>query len=183
MSAGGRSRAAALALLAGVIAIAGAAIVVPAALHWSKTGAIIEAARSKVQQADRRNDARDALSNRLVEWDEFVATRNSGFILEATDEAAAAATENRIKELFERFGGKVSTLNTQSDHGPRDGVRSVIFSVDGSLARTRLGEFLTALESDPPFIIVSEFSANETNDDRLRISVKGHSYRLLEPGT
>ena len=182
MSAGGRSRAAALALLAGVVVVVGAALVVPAGLYWSKTGAIIDNARSKILRADQRADASTALDDSLQKWDSFVATSTSGFVLEQSDEAATQATENRIKAVFKTFGGNMSSVSAQADNGPRDGVRAIRISTKGRIPRANLGPFLTALESDPPFIIVTEFSADLSGDE-LKLSIAGSGFRLLEPGT
>lgn len=183
MSGGGRSRAAALALLAGVVVIVGAALVVPAGLYWSKTGAIIDNARSKIQRAKQRSDARTALADSLVEWDKFVATPESGFVLDSSDEIAARATEGRIESMFVKFGGASSSVTARSGDGPRDGVRSIIVSTTGTMPRANLGDFLTSLESEAPYLIISEFTATESNSDTLRISITGLAFRLLEPST
>lgn len=181
MSAGGRSRAAAIALLAGVVAIAGAALVVPAGLYWSKTGNIINDARSKMTRTERRSDARAALTGQLDEWQDFVTTPVSGFVLHATDEAASNAMQERIDNIFKTFGGDLNTVTAEPQTGPRDGVRTIAISVEGRLPRANLAPFLTKLESEPAYIIVTEFDARKMKNETLKLSFKGEAFRLLEP--
>ena len=183
MSAGGRSRAAALALLTGIVVIAGAALVVPIGLYWSKTGAIIENARSKVQRAEQRSDARNALADSRFQWNSFITSEESGFVLSNNDEAAIDATEARIETMFGRFGGSSASITVNAEDGPRDGVRSIVVSTTGTIPRANLGEFLTTLESTAPYLIVSEFSARKANANNVRINITARAFRLLEPST
>jgi hypothetical protein len=180
MSAGGRSRTAAIALLVGVFAVIGAAVVVPAALYWTKTGSIIRDARMKVLRSERRAEAERTMTESRSAWDRFVATPNSGFTLANSDEQGVAAAKERARALFARLGGSASAIEAEASDGPREGVRAIAVELRGTLPREQLGPFLAALESEAPFVVVQRFSATSTSGNRLKLSISGTTYRLME---
>ncbi len=182
MSAGGRSRGAALALLAGVVVIIGAAAVVPAGLYWSKTGEAIRDARTKIQRSEQRKQAEDTLVRSQRDWTRFAATPSSGFILNSDDEAAIAATRQRIDSVFSELEGVAVSVAGEAGDGPREGVRSITIAVQGNLPRKNLGAFLTRLESEPAYIVISDFEAITSQNDQLLINLTGQVFRLLESG-
>lgn len=179
MSAGGRSRAAALALLAGVVVVAGAAIVVPAALSWSKQGAVIRDARLKVLRAEERNTARDKLISTQSSWNAFVVDPKSGFSLAETDAAAIIEAKARVSEAFVSLGG-TSTVEAETVDTDRSGVHKIALEVRGSLPRPQLAALLASLESAPPFLIIRRFESSIDAGDTLRISLSASVYRLEE---
>lgn len=180
MNAGGRSRAAALALLIGVVVVLGAVVIVPTALHWSKTGSIIEEARQKTQRAEKRTEEAQTLANTKNAWRKFASEQRAGFILARTDDEGIAQTSERVKNLFAKFDGTLNSLNGGAIGGPRAGVRKLNFDGTGILPRKNLTPFLTALESEPAFLIISEFEARTRSDDQLSISFSAAAFRLLE---
>ena len=183
MSAGGRSRAAAIALLAGVVVVAGAAVVVPAALSWSKHGAIIRDARLKILRAEERNVARETLIDTQAAWDAFVVNSKSGFSLAQTDEAGISDMKARISDAFRSLGGTPSTVEGEATDSDRDGVRRLAFEVRGSLPRAQLSALLAKFESAPPFLIIERFDASTDAGDTLRITLSAAVYRLEERGS
>lgn len=183
MSAGGRSRAAAVALLLGLTAVAGAAVLLPTALQWSKAGTEIREARSKTLRADRHREASAALVNTSDAWSEFALADTSGLVLETTDETAEAASIARIEAVFAAFSGQTERINAEATEGPREGVRRIVISIRGSLPRRNLGDFLGALESKAPFVIIEEFKAEVESGNRVSVRLTGSSYRLLEDGS
>ena len=183
MSAGGRSRAAAVALLLGLTAVAGAAILLPAALYWSKTGSEIRDARSKMLRATQQNEASAELIATRSAWSAFAAAETSGFVLEQTDEVAEASSAARVKAVFATFGGEADAISAEAIEGPREGVRRISLDIRGSVPRSSLGDFLGALESKAPFVIVEDFKAEVKSGDEVSIRLTGSSYRLLEGGS
>jgi len=182
MNPGGRSRAAALALLVGVIAILGALVIVPTALHWSQTGTVIQESRLKTQRADKRAEEAQTLEATKVAWNDFAAEPRAGFVLSVTDEEGIANISKRLKDLFGKFDGTLNSISGEAAEGPRVGVRLLNFQGSGVLPRNNLTPFLTSLESDPAFLIVSEFSARTRSVDQLTIRFSAAAFRLLEPG-
>jgi len=180
MSSGGRSRAAALALLLGVIVVLGAIIIVPTALYWSHTGNIIEDARLKTQRAEKRTEASATLERTKAAWDSFAAEKRAGFVLSSTDEEGIEEISARIEKLFIKFNGTFESLPGEATEGPRAGVRQLNITGSGVISRKNLGPFLTALEGDPAFLIVSEFKARKRSKDLLTISFSAAAFRLLE---
>ena len=180
MSAGGRSRTAAIALLVGVFAVVGAALVVPAALYWTKTGSIIRDARLKVLRSERRDETQQTMTESRAAWDRFVTAPNSGFTLADTDEQGVAAAKDRASALFARLGGSATAIEAEAADGPRDGVRKIAVELRGTLPRKQLGPFLAALESEAPFLIVQRFKATSTSGNQLQLSIGGTTYRLVE---
>lgn len=180
MSAGGRSRTAALALLVGVVVVVGAAVVVPAALYWSKTGAIIRDARLKTLRDEQRNDSRAALAITQERWDAFVSSPSSGLALAASEADGIASIKERVRAEFSRLGGSVTNIEAEAGDGPRAGIRTIVIEVRGTLPRKQLGPILEALESTPAFIIVTRFDAVVQSSDTLRLSIGGTAYRMAE---
>ena len=180
MSSGGRSRAAALALLLGVIAVLVAIVVVPTALHWSRTGNVIEDARLKTQRADKRTEAFETLESAKNAWNSFAAEDRAGFVISPTDEDGIEEISARIEKLFNEFKGTFNSAPGEATEGPRTGVRQLTIKGSGVIPRKNLGPFLTALESDPAFLIISEFRARTRSRDQLTISFSAAAFRLLE---
>lgn len=180
MNSGGRSRAAAMALLIGVVAILGAVVVVPTALHWSKTGRIIVEARQKTQRADKRTEEAQSLADSKGAWKNFAAEQRAGFVLSSTDEEGITQTSVRVADLFAKFNGTLNSLNGEATEGPRAGVRRLNFESSGTLPRENLASFLTALESEPAFLIISDFKARTRSANQLSISFAAATFRLLE---
>lgn len=183
MSAGGRSRAAALTLLAGVVVVAGAAILVPAALYWSNTGAEIREARLKTLRAEQRAEARLALQNSQAEWERFAAGETSGFVAAQSDALVLMAIRDRIATAFTSLGGTISSVEGEAEDGPRKGTRRMRIDVRGTLGKDRLGPLLTALESTPPFVIIEKFDASRASDNELGIRITGSVFQLVEAGS
>ena len=183
MSAGGRSRTAAIVLLLGVIAVALAAMVVPIALYWSNTGKAINEARAAIQQAEERQSSSLAADDARQRWTRFVGTPASRFVLADTDEAAADILEGRLARLFSELNGDAGSIEGEASEGPRAGVIALKVEASGTLAKSSLGSFLTALESGEQVVILSRFSARSIDRNRLRISLGGTAYRMGEPGT
>jgi len=182
MNPGGRSRAAALALLVGVIAILGALVIVPTALHWSKTGNVIQEARLKTQRADKRTEEAQTLEAANVAWNTFASEKRAGFVLAKTDDEGIATVSERVRTLFAKFDGTLNSVSGEAEDGPREGVRRLRFQTAGVLPRENLTPFLTSLESDPAFLIISEFSARTHSSDQLTIKFTAAAFRLLESG-
>ena len=180
MSAGGRSRAAALALLIGVIVVLGALVIVPTAFHWSRTGAIIEESRLKTQRADRRSDEAQTLADTKNAWNNFASQQRAGFVLAQTDDEGIAVTSNRVRNLLAQFNGSLNSLSGEATDAPREGVRKLTIETTGVLPRENLAPFLTALESEPAFLIISDFKARTRSTDQLSISFTADVFRLLE---
>ena len=163
--------------------IIGAAAVVPAGLYWSKTGTIIRDARTKIQRSEQREKSEETLVRSQTGWNRFAATPASGFILNTDDEAAVAATKQRINSVFSELEGTATVITSEAGDGPREGVRSITVAIEGSLPRKNLGAFLTRLESEPAYIVISDFEAIARQNNQLRITLTGQAFRLLEPGT
>lgn len=158
-------------------------VVVPAGLYWSKTGTIIRDTRGKIQRSNERETAEQTLITGQNDWKRFAATPSSGFVLSDDDEAAMISTEQRINAVFSELGGSTTSMTSTADDGPREGVRSIMVDVEGSLPRENLGPLLTRLESEPAYIVISEFEAIKESDNRLRVKIVGSAFRLLEAGT
>jgi len=182
MKSGGRSRAAALALLLGVIAVLGAAVIVPTALHWTRTGTIIEDARLKIQRSNKRTEASETLDQTKQAWSSFASEPRAGFVLSTTDDEGIAETTIRLQKLFAEFDGTLNSVSGSAAEGPRAGVRRLSFSGSGILPREKLTPFLTVLESKPAFLIISEFKTQIRAVDRLWISFTADAFRLEGSG-
>lgn len=182
MSAPGRSRAAAVALLVGVVAVGGAALIVPAALYWTENGEIIRAERSKVLRAEERRESREMLLATGDAWNAYSRDPSSGFSMAQTDEIAAANTRARIEGAFSRQGGAARSVKVEVNPAGRVGVRKLALDVRGSVPRPKLAALLGALESEPPFLIVEQFDASLESGDVLSLQFSGGVYRLEGAG-
>lgn len=178
MSAGGRSRAAALALLAGVVVAAGAALLVPAALYWAKTGDIVETARLKTLRADQRRNATLAVDEKRAEWTAFAQNADAGFVLASSDAVGVDVLKARVTDRFSMLGGSVTAIEAEAGDSPRPGVRAFTLELSGAIPRANLGRLLAALESEPAFLILSRLSAREVSSGRVSISLTARAYRL-----
>lgn len=183
MSAGGRSRTAALGLFLGVVAVILAAVVVPLALYWAETGATIRDARAKLQAANTQQTASLAADDARQKWTAFAATPDSRFVIADTDEAAIDVLRARLQSLFTERNGDPGPITVEAVEGPRTGVIALQIEARGTLAKSSLGPFLTALESGSQIVILNRFSARSIDRNRLRISLGGTAYRMGEPET
>lgn len=181
MSAGGRSRTAALALLVGVFVVLGAAIFVPIALYWAKSGATISDARAKIEQAEEQRSASAALEEARTRWTAFAATPDARFVLAATDEAGVDALRSIVGTLFSEVGGEAGEIAVEATDGPREGVRRLDIEARGILPKSALGPFLTRLESGAVAVILRTFEADRIDRNRVRIRFGGSAYRIGGP--
>ena len=180
MSAPSRSRAGALALLAGVLTVALAAIVVPAASSWSGNGATIRAERLKVLRAEERERTGETIAAARTEWTGFVRGGGSGLVVGADAAEAEANVRARIEGLFAARGGSVSRLETEIAEAARKGVSRIAVSLEGDVAKDELGPLLGALESTAPFLLIRRFEGQSASGERIRIEIEGSVYRLDE---
>ena len=183
MSAGGRSRTAALGLLLGVVAIILAAVIVPLALYWADTGRTIRDARAKLQAANAQQTASLEADDARLKWTEFAATPASRFVIADSDAAAIDLLRSRLQSLFSERDGEAGPITVEAVEGPRAGVIALKIEARGTLTKSSLGPFLTALESGAQIVILNRFSARSIDRNRLRISLSGTAYRMGEPET
>ncbi len=178
MNPGGRSRSAALALFAGVVICISALFVLPAGLYWSDTGNIIDEARATINRKTQHDNANRILLNSLRDWEQFTASGESGFITAQGGETPALVLEQEMRSTFNALSGTLRTATVLVKQGPRRGVDTLEISAAGILPRTAIGPVLTRLESEPPFIIISDFEAAAEGGALLKVKLTGSAYRL-----
>lgn len=178
MSAPGRSRAAALTLLAGVVALAAAAVIVPITTLWTQQGAELREERRKVLRAEERRRSRETLAQTADAWDGFVRDPGSGLLVSPTDDLAIAATRKRVENAFGSIGGETRHFAAEALPAGRNGVRKIAFELRGTIPRKGLASLLASLESKPPYVIVERFDAKAESGDRLALSIGAGVYRL-----
>ena len=169
MSASGRSRAAALTLAAGVLALASAAVVVPAAAKFARDGDRIAAAQGRIDEAAARRASDVALGREGEAWEAWIASPASG-LLRGGD--AGEAAEARLREAFAEAGGSLGSVEASAAPSGRDGASRVAVAAQGSVPRGAVPALMAALEARSPYMIVDGFAA-EASGGRMALTLSG----------
>ncbi|MDD2868770.1 GspMb/PilO family protein [Neomegalonema sp.] len=153
------SRFAALGLAATLGLILAGLAAAPLWRAWSAQGEEILARRAETQEARSLDEAGRRLGLEEGEWRRHVRDPRSGFSPEDTAQLAADSAIRRIRSLITAAEGRWDEggLIEVAKQGQR--IEKVRFFAKGALPESRLSAFLTALESEPPFLFLDKFGA------------------------
>jgi len=178
MTAAARSTAMALILLFALVFALLAAVLVPAFVGWSENGRSIRADREKIAAVRTAQNSFVRVKNASDQWEMFGDSRDAGFLDAATAEEAPDAARRHLETLLARHGGTWKGGDFAAGETRRGQVETVIVDLRASVPKAFLAPFLTELEGRPPYTFVSGFTATQSDEDTVDLTLKGQMQRL-----
>ncbi|WP_018631667.1 GspMb/PilO family protein [Neomegalonema perideroedes] len=178
------SRFAALGLAAALGLVLAGLAAAPLWRVWSAQGEEILAKRAATQEARSLDEAGRRLALEESEWRRHVRDPRSGFSPEDTAQLAADSAIRRIRSLITAAEGRWDDgglIEVSKEEGQR--IEKVRFFAKGALPESRLSAFLTALESEPPFLFIDKFGAVVESRPNgrppiLALTIEGEAQRM-----
>lgn len=153
------SRFAALGLAGAIGLMAAGLAAAPLWRVWGEQGETILAARAQTQEARNLEEAEQRLTLNGADLRRHVRDPRSGFSPEDTGQLAADSAIRRIRGLITAAEGRWDEGGVLEIVKQGQRIEKVRFFAKGALPESRLPAFLTALESEPPFLFIDKFGA------------------------
>ena len=150
-----QSRAAALALLALVLAVAALAVATPLWLLNRRYDVAIEDATTRLERYSKIAGMREGLQKKVAEVKALGTTRH--YLRSASPALAAAELQELVKSVLEANGGKLNSIQIlpNKDEGL---YRQVAVTLQLTAPLSALKAMLHRLESARPYLFINNFS-------------------------
>lgn len=182
------SRALALLLAVSPLIVAMGGLAAWAGGAWVREGERLEIERAERHDLEARTTQTSLYGPVLDAWRAFAASEGSGLVRAADVDAADATLQTRISDMFDRFDGAwIGAERLPPQAGDPESILRL--ETRGELNERSLARFLSALETEAPYVFVEALDARRTQTDaaelnpddaRLELRLRVAAYWLAE---